>query len=167
MVHQRLMAELGKNLDEIELTHPAGVSAWAPLRERLFRSLWTAAVISYTGKWIQIVGSGWLMTSLTSSPLMVSLVQTASALPVFLVILPAGALADIVDRRRLLLFTHSWMVVAAAALGVLTLMGLVTPWLLLLFTFVLGLGYVMNDPPWQAITPEIVSHRNFAQAVAL
>lgn len=161
------MAELGKNLDEIELTHPAGVSAWAPLRERLFRNLWAAAVVSYTGKWIQIVGSGWLMASLTSSPLMVSLVQTASALPVFLVILPAGALADIVDRRRLLLFTQTWMVIAAAALGVLTLMGLTTPWLLLLFTFVLGLGYVMNDPPWQAITPEIVSHRNFAQAVAL
>jgi MFS family permease len=164
---QPLMAELGKNLEEIELTQAAGQSAWAPLRERLFRSLWTAAVISYTGKWIQIVGSGWLMASLTSSPLMVSLVQTASALPVFLVILPAGALADMVDRRRLLLFTQSWMVVAAATLGVLTLLGLITPWLLLLFTFVLGLGYVMNDPPWQAITPEIVSHRNFAQAVAL
>lgn len=161
------MAELGKNLEEIKFTHAEGASAWAPLRERLFRDLWTAAVVSYTGKWIQIVGAGWLMASLTNSPLMVSLVQSASALPVFLVILPAGALADMVDRRRLLLFTQSWMVISAAALGVLTLMGLVTPWVLLLFTFVLGLGYVMNDPPWQAITPEIVSPRNFAQAVAL
>src|SRR5512140_2556133 len=121
------MAELGKSLEEIDLTHAAGPSAWAPLRERLFRNLWAAGVISFTGKWIQIVGSGWLMASLTSSPLMVSLVQTASALPVFLVILPAGALADIVDRRRLLLFTQSWMVVAATALGVLTLLGHVTP----------------------------------------
>lgn len=162
------MAELGKNLDEFELTHAAlSPSAWAPLRERLFRNLWAAAVVSFTGKWIQIVGAGWLMASLTSSPLMVSLVQTAIALPVFLVILPAGALADMVDRRRLLLFTQSWMVVSAAALGVLTLAGVVTPWLLLLFTFVIGLGYVMNDPPWQAITPEIVSPRNFPQAVAL
>ncbi len=161
------MVELGKNLEEIGVSHAARPSAWAPLREPVFRNLWLAGVISFTGKWIQIVGSGWLMTSLTSSPLMVSLVQTASALPVFLVILPAGALADMVDRRRLLLFTQSWMVVSATALGVLTLMGLVTPWLLLLFTFVLGLGYVMNDPPWQAITPEIVSPRNFAQAVAL
>jgi MFS family permease len=167
VVYQRLMAELGKNLDEIDLVHRGGAAAWAPLRERLFRNLWAAAVISFTGKWIQIVGSGWLMTSLTNSPLMVSLVQTASALPVFLVILPAGALADMVDRRRLLLFTQSWMVISAAALGILTLLGLVTPWLLLIFTFVLGLGYVMNDPPWQAITPEIVSPRNFAQAVAL
>ncbi|MGH9522566.1 MAG: MFS transporter, partial [Terriglobales bacterium] len=122
---------------------------------------------SYTGKWIQIVGSGWLMASLTSSPLMVSLVQTASALPVFLVILPAGALADLVDRRKLLLLTQSWLVVAAAALGILTLLGLVSPWVLLVFTFVLGLGYVVNDPPWQAITPEIVSKENFAQGVAL
>ena len=142
-------------------------TAWAPLREPLFRSLWIASVISYTGKWIQIVGSGWLMASLTSSPLMVSLVQTASALPVFLVILPAGALADVVDRRKLLLFTQTWLVVAAAALGILTLLGLVSPWVLLVFTFVLGLGYVVNDPPWQAITPEIVSRENFAQGVAL
>jgi MFS family permease len=161
------MAELGKNLDEIGLSQPAGASAWSPLREPLFRSLWLAAVLSYTGTWIQIVGSGWLMASLTASPLMVSLVQAAGALPVFLVILLAGALADIVDRRRLLLFTQSWMVVAAAALGILTLLGHVTPWILLGFTFLLGLGAVMNDPAWQAITPEIVSHRNFAQAVAL
>src|SRR5512133_1452445 len=161
------MAELGKNLDEIELTQAAGQSAWAPLRERLFRSLWIAAVVSYTGTWIQIVGSGWLMASLTASPLMVSLVQAAGALPVFSVILVAGALADTVDRRRLLLLSQSWMVAAAAALGILTLVGHVTPWMLLGFTFLLGLGSVMNDPAWQAITPEIVSHRNFAQAVAL
>ncbi len=161
------MAELGKSLQQLDLAEPSVPSAWAPLREPLFRSLWIAAVISYTGKWIQIVGSGWLMTSLTMSPLMVSLVQTASALPVFLVILPAGALADLFDRRRLLLATQSFMVVAATTLGVLTLMGVVTPWLLLLLTFLLGIGYVVNDPPWQAITPEIVSPRNFAQGVAL
>jgi len=74
--------------------------AWAPLREPLFRSLWIAAVISYTGTWMQNVGAGWLMTQLTTSPLMVSLVQAAAAVPVFLVVLPAGALADMVDRRR-------------------------------------------------------------------
>ncbi len=93
--------------------------AWAPLGEPLFRSLWIAAVISYTGTWMQNVGAGWLMTQLTTSPLMVSLVQAAAAVPVFLVVLPAGALADMVDRRRLLLFTQGWMVVASAALGVL------------------------------------------------
>jgi MFS family permease len=141
--------------------------AWAPLREPLFRSLWIAAVISYTGTWMQNVGAGWLMTQLTLSPLMVGLVQAASALPVFLVILPAGALADMVDRRRFLLITQCWMVVAAALLGIFTLLGHMTPWILLLFTFMLGLGAVMNDPAWQAITPEIVSARQHAPAVAL
>src|SRR5712672_4862661 len=96
-------------------------AAWAPLQEPLFRSLWFAAVISYSGSWMQNVGAGWLMTQLSVSPLMVSLVQAATTLPVFLVILPAGALADIIDRRKFLLITQSWMVVAAALLGILTL----------------------------------------------
>src|SRR6516165_9307995 len=126
----------------------ANGAALAPLREPLFRSLWFAAVISYTGTWMQNVGAGWLMTQLTMSPLMVSLVQAASTMPVFLVMLPAGALADMVDRRRLLLVTQAWMVVAAALLGVFTLREHVTPWILLLFTFLLGLGAVMNDPAW-------------------
>ena len=142
-------------------------SAWAPMHEPLFRSLWIAAVISYTGTWMQNVGAGWLMTQLTMSPLMVSLVTAATTLPVFLVMLPAGALADLVDRRRFLLITQSWMVAASAVLGILTLLNLVTPWVLLAFTFVLGLGAVTNDPAWQAITPEIVCAENHASAVAL
>jgi MFS family permease len=116
---------------------------------------------------MQNVGAGWLMTQLTVSPLMVALVQAASTLPVFLVILPAGALADMVDRRRFLLITQAWMVGAAGLLGIFTLLGWVTPWLLLAFTFMLGLGAVMNDPAWQAITPEIVCAENHAPAVAL
>jgi MFS family permease len=142
-------------------------AAWVPLREPLFRSLWIAAVVSYTGSWMQNVGAGWLMTQLTTSPLMVSLVQAAAAVPVFLVVLPAGALADMVDRRRLLLFTQGWMVLAATALGVLTIFHSVGPWILLVFTFLLGLGAVMNDPAWQAITPEVVSPNRHASAVAL
>ena len=142
-------------------------SALDPLREPLFRSLWFAAVISYTGTWMQNVGAGWLMTQLTVSPLMVGLVQAASTLPVFLVILPAGALADMVDRRRFLLITQAWMVAAAGMLGVFTLLGFITPWILLLFTFILGLGAVMNDPAWQAITPDVVSPARHASAVAL
>lgn len=142
-------------------------SALDPLREPLFRSLWFAAVISYTGTWMQNVGAGWLMTQLTTSPLMVALVQAATTLPVFLVILPAGALADMVDRRRFLLITQAWMVVAAGVLGIFTLFGWMTPWTLLAFTFMLGLGAVMNDPAWQAITPEIVCAENHAPAVAL
>ena len=143
------------------------VSAWAPLREPLFRSMWLAAIVSYIGTWMQAVGAGWMMTMISSSPLMVGLVQAAVALPVFLVILPAGALADIVDRRRFLLITQGWMVLAAGALGVMTLLHVVTPWVLLGFTFLLGLGAVMNDPAWQAITPELVPPEQHAAAVAL
>ncbi|MBZ5629007.1 MAG: MFS transporter [Acidobacteriia bacterium] len=162
------MAELGKSLNGIQLKPPrAGLSAWAPLHEPLFRSLWIAAVVCYTGRWILSVAGGWLMAGLTLSPLMVALVQAASSLPAFLVILPAGALADLIDRRRLLLVMQVWMVVAAAALGILTLLHLVTPWILLLLTFLIGVGAVMNDPAWQAITPEVVSEENFAAAVAL
>ena len=142
-------------------------SAWVPLRRALFRALWIAAVASNVGTWIQDVSATWLMTSLASSPLMVALVQTASTLPIFLLALPAGALADIVDRRRLLLVTQSWMLLAAAALGVLTIAGATTPWGLLVLTFILGLGAAMNAPAWQAIIPELVPHVELPAAVAL
>jgi predicted MFS family arabinose efflux permease len=161
------MSEAVKTPVSTSLPPKVANSAWSPLGEPLFRSLWIAAVISYTGTWMQNVGAGWLMTQLTMSPLMVSLVTAATTLPVFLVILPAGALADLVDRRRFLLITQSWMVVAAGLLGILTLEHYVTPWMLLLFTFILGLGSVMNDPAWQAITPEVVCPENHAPAVAL
>jgi MFS family permease len=161
------MSDLVNSSMPANLTKRQNGSPWAPLREPLFRSLWVAAVISYTGTWMQNVGAGWLMTQLTMSPLMVSLVQAAAMLPVFVVILPAGALADMVDRRRLLLITQGWMVVAAAALGIMSLTRTVTPWVLLGFTFLLGIGAVMNDPAWQAITPEVVSPSQHAPAVAL
>src|SRR5512137_1927017 len=91
---------------------PREHSALAPLREPLFRSLWIAAVVSYTGSWMQNIATGWLMTSLTRSPVWVALVQVALSLPVFVIALPAGALADMVDRRKFLLFTQSSMVAA-------------------------------------------------------
>jgi len=161
------MAEMIKMPIMAPIAGKRPVSAWAPLGEPLFRSLWIASVISYTGTWMQNVGAGWLMTQLTLNPLMVGLVQAAGALPVFLVILPAGALADMVDRRRFLLLTQGWMVLASATLGILTLTSCVGPWVLLLFTFLLGLGAVMNDPAWQAITPELVPAKQHASAVAL
>ena len=161
------MSELAKAPIRGGLYDNVQAAAWAPLGEPLFRSLWIAAVISYTGTWMQNVGAGWLMTQLTLSPLMVGLVQAAQTLPVFLVILPAGALADMVDRRRFLLLTQGWMVIASATLGILTLTSCISPWVLLLFTFLLGLGAVMNDPAWQAITPEVVSPSRHAPAVAL
>jgi len=113
------------------------------------------------------VGADWLMTSLSTSPLMVSLVEAASSLPVFLLSLAAGALADVVDRRRLLLFTQCWMLIAAAGLGFLTVAGLTTPWGLLGFTFLLNIGTALNGPAWQAIVPELVANDKIPSAVAL
>lgn len=113
------------------------------------------------------VGADWLMTTLAPSPLMVGLMQTAENAPLFLLALPAGALADIVDRRRLLLYTQAWMLVSAVALGVLTLLGLTTPWILLLLIFSLGLGSALNAPAWQAIIPDLVPRADLSAAVSL
>lgn len=146
---------------------PVYHSALSPLREPLFRSLWIAAVISYTGSWMQTVATGWLMTSLTSSPMWVALVQAAVSLPVLVVALPAGALADIIDRRKFLLFTQSIMVAAAGVLGLLTITHTINPQTLLVFTFLLGVGAVMNDPAWQALTPDLVPPAKLPAAVAL
>jgi MFS family permease len=146
---------------------PTHSSAWSPLYQPLFRALWIAAVASNIGTWMQNVGAAWLMTSLAPSSTMVALVQAATSLPVFLVALPAGAIADLVDRRRLLLLTQGWMLLAAGGLGVLTLMGATTPWLLLTLTFALGLGAAMNAPAWQAIIPELVTGSEMRAAVTL
>jgi predicted MFS family arabinose efflux permease len=142
-------------------------SALSALREPLFRSLWIAAVVSYTGSWMQNIATGWLMTSLTRSPMWVSLVQVALSLPVFLIALPAGALADMVDRRKFLLITQASMVAAATVLGILTVTGAVTPQLLLMFTFLLGAGAVMNEPAWQSLMPDLVAPEKLSSAVAL
>jgi MFS family permease len=142
-------------------------SGWEPLRQPLFRALWLAALASNVGTWMHEVGADWLMTSLSSSPLLVSLVEAASSLPVFLLSLAAGALADVLDRRRLLLFTQCWMLMAAAGLGILTLSGGTTPWNLLGFTFVLNIGTALNAPAWQAIVPELVAQDEISSAVAL
>lgn len=142
-------------------------SAWAPLRRPLFRALWIATLTSNIGTWMQNVAAAWLMTSLSPSPIMIALVQTATSLPIFLLALPAGALADIVDRRKLLLATQGWMLIMAALLGLLTLGGRITPSLLLLFTALLGLGAAMNAPAWQAIFPELVPREELPAAVSL
>jgi predicted MFS family arabinose efflux permease len=116
---------------------------------------------------MQEVGASWLMTQLAPSPLVVSLIQTAEALPVFLLALAAGALADVVDRRRLLIFSQCWMLGAAAGLGLLTVLHLTTPQLLLAFTFLLSFGNALNGPAWQAIVPELVPHAEVPAAVSL
>ncbi|HJP55906.1 MAG TPA: MFS transporter [Gemmatimonadales bacterium] len=152
--------------DAVPLTPPLQ-SAWTPLRRPVFRALWLATVASGVGTWMHDTAAAWLMTSLTTSTLMVALMQTATSLPVLFLALPAGALADIVDRRRLLLITQSWMLGAAAVLGLLTVSGAMTPWLLLFLTFNLGLGVALNTPAWQATTPDLVPPSELTEAVAL
>ena len=142
-------------------------SPWAPLSNRVFRMLWIASVASNIGSWMHEVGAGWLMTSLAPSPLMVALVQAATSAPVFLLALPAGALADIVDRRRYLIASQVWMLVMAGTLGVLTLAGVTTAPLLLLFTFALGIGNAMMMPAWGAVTPELVPRAELPAAIGL
>jgi MFS family permease len=141
--------------------------AWSPLSHPLFRAMWFASMASNVGTWMQTVAASWLMTTLARSPLPVALVQTATSLPVFLLGLPAGAIADLLNRRRLLIFTQSWMLAAAAVLGVLALAGIIGPWSLLALTFALGLGSGMNGPAWAAAIPELVTREELAAAVAL
>src|SRR5262249_43821403 len=136
----------------------AGRSPWSPLSQAVFRSIWIASVASNVGTWMQTVGVGWLMTSLTPSPLLVALMQTAASLPIFLLGLPAGTFSDLLDRRKLLLATETWLLLVAAVLGLLTLTGYISAWLLLALTFLMGLGSAFDGPAWQAIIPDLVEH---------
>lgn len=142
-------------------------SPWRPLRIPIFRKLLIADLASDIGTFMQTVGAAWLMTSLTASPLYIALIQAASALPFFLLALPAGAIGDIVDRRRLILATESWMLFIGVALAVATIAGIVTPLSLLLLTFALSLGDAIEAPAWRAIFPELVKKEDLSPALAL
>ncbi len=142
-------------------------SALRPLHSTAFRVLWTATIVSNVGAWIHDVGAAWLMTELTSSPLMVSLVQTATTLPVLLFALPAGALADVFDRRRVLIAAQVWMTAAAGSLALLTYAGGITATSLLLLTVAMGVGTALSAPAWQSIVPELVPPGELPAAVTL
>jgi predicted MFS family arabinose efflux permease len=142
-------------------------SPWSPLSNRTFRSLWLAAVASNIGTWMHDVGAGWKMTELSPSPLMVALVQAAGTLPIFLLALPAGAVADIVDRRRLLIAINLAMIVVAGLLALLAWREMVDAQLLLLFTFLLGVGAALAGPAWQSLTPDVVQREQIPAASAL
>jgi len=138
-----------------------------PLKHKTFAALWLAALVSNIGTWMHEVGAGWLMTELTSDPLMVSLVAASTSLPVFLFVLIAGALADILDRRKYLLIVQGVMLAFASGLTLATWMGVMTPWLLLFFTFAIGTGAAFMMPAWDAIIPEVVPKPDLPQAIAL
>ena len=145
----------------------ASPSALAPLARPVFRALWIAALVSNVGYWMQSVGAVWQVGTVSGSPALVALVQTATSLPIVLLALPAGAAADVLDRRRLLLTTQSWMLVSAAALCLATVAGRGSPAVVLTLTFLLGLGNAANAPAWQATIPELVGGRELSAAVAL
>lgn len=148
-------------------SHEPGASIWSPLQQAVFRSVWIALVASNIGTWMQSVGGAWLMTSLTPSPLLVALMQTATSLPILLFGLPAGALADVVDRRKLLLVTETGLLLVALTLGLLTLAGAMSAWSLLALTFLMGLGAAFDGPAWQAVVSDLIDRRELPSAVSL
>ncbi|HET6215799.1 MAG TPA: MFS transporter, partial [Acidobacteriaceae bacterium] len=153
------------NTDQLE-TQPK-LHGFEPLGVPLFRNLWLASIVSNLGGWMQDTAGTWLMTVLTTSPLLIALMQTAASLPVVILGLLAGATADIFDRRRLLIFWQAWMLTAVAILSVLTFFDIVSPWILLILTFLLNIGAAMNSPAWQAIVPEVIPRAQLPDAVSL
>jgi MFS family permease len=142
-------------------------SAWAPLRHRQFAILWCAGLVSSIGSWMHDLAAGWFMTTLDPTPYMVALVQAAYTLPVCLLSIPAGTLADRVDKRRLLLLVQWIMLLLATLLGVLVLNGKADELTLLLVTLGIGSCVAVMSPTWQAITPGLVPQQDLQQAVAL
>ncbi|WP_320710178.1 MFS transporter [Enterobacter sp. 302C9] len=151
----------------VETTPAPTVSPWQPLSQPVFRMLWIATVVSNVGSWMSDVGINWSMLTLSADPLDIALVQAASSLPMFLFALPSGVMADIVDRRKYLLFSQLWVFIAAAGLTVLSFTGHVTPAVLLVATFLLSVGAAMSSPPFQAVVPDLVSKPELGAAVAL
>lgn len=142
-------------------------SPWTPFKHKTFTVIWLATLFSNIGTWMNDVGAGWLMTSLTDSPVMVSLVQTATTLPIFLFALPAGALADIVDKRKLLLIVQIIMTVLVTIFALLVWLELISPGLLLMFIFLLGSCAAFVAPAMQSIIPKLVPASELQSAIAI
>ncbi|MFN3274597.1 MAG: MFS transporter [Paracoccus sp. (in: a-proteobacteria)] len=139
----------------------------APFRHRDFRILWSATLVSNFGGLVQAVGAAWLMTQLTDSATLIALVQASNTLPVMLLAIASGALADTIARKTLLMAALVFMVVVSVALAVVTWAGLLSPWSLLAFTFLLGAGQAVYNPPWQASMGDLVPRQDLPAAVSL
>src|SRR6202167_2402366 len=138
----------------------------APFRHTAFTVIWTATLVSNVGSWMYSAASGWLMTSLDPDPLIVALVQAASSLPICLLAMPAGALADIFDKRKYLIAAESLYAVLAAVYAAMVGLGLATPINLLVFTLVLGAAGALTSPAWQAVVPQLVPKDDLSAAIA-
>ncbi len=146
---------------------PPPPSTWSPLRTPTFRLLWSVTLVANICMWMNDVAAAWMMTSLTTSPVLVALVQTASTLPVFLLGLPSGALADILDRRRYFIFTQFWVAVVAVLLCAALALDVMNAPLLLALTFANGIGMAMRWPVFSALIPEVISKPMLPSAMAL
>jgi MFS family permease len=135
-------------------------------RGRVFRWLWAATVVSNVGWWMYNAAAGWLMTSLDSTPLMVSLVQAAASLPMFLFALPAGALADIIDKRRFIVALEVLITLVSVVFALLVSNQFVTAWTLLSFMFLSSTLSALEGPAWQSIVPQLVPKEDLSAAVA-
>lgn len=142
-------------------------SPWAPLRSRAFRWLWVGVLVGYIGFWMQTVGAQWLLVENLNAGGVVALVQTAATLPVMLLALPAGVLADVFDRRWVLFAVQVYVFLVAGSLALLTATGQMTAPLLLAYTFLLGLGGAVQLPAWQAVLPELVPRSQLGAATRL
>lgn len=142
-------------------------SAYAPLVRPVFRWLWIAGLASNTGTWVHEVGAGWLMTELRPSPVMVAMVSAATTLPMLFFSIPAGALADVLDRRQLMLATQLVMMLLAGMLALAVWSGPVSPWLLLAISLGLGTGAAITNPAWQTAMTELVPREELPAAAAL
>lgn len=165
MGHSEIASRVEKDSDAGLAPAEPSTSALSPLKIKIFRNLWLANLVSNLGTWMQDVSAGWLMATLAPDPFMVSLVQVSWVLPAFLLTLPAGALADIVDRRTYMLSAILWMTAMAGILGGLTVSEQITPWLLIAFTFGLGIGMAMMWPAFSALVPDLVPKRELVAAV--
>jgi MFS family permease len=149
------------------MTSTGSTSTWAPLRSPIFRALWIAQFVSNLGTWMQVVGAQWMLVDDPRAAVLVPLVQTATTLPVMLLALPSGVLADLIDRRRLLIATQGAMAAGVGLLATLTGFGLTTPTVLLTLLFVIGCGQALTAPAWQAIQPDLVPSHQIPAAAAL
>ncbi|WP_229730535.1 MFS transporter [Egicoccus halophilus] len=145
----------------------APVTTFAPLQVPEYRRIWIAALVSHLGTFLQLTAAPWVMQEMTNSPLLVALVTTSLTMPRLLLTLPAGALADIVDRRTLMLIGQFTSALAVAAMAVMTATGILTPYWLLGLTFVLGVGNAIGLPSFQTLIPDLVPRRMMAQAITL
>jgi len=156
----------GKPTADPPSTLGAGASAWAPFRHRVFLIVWAATVVSNIGTWMYNLASGWLMLSLDANPFIVSMVQVANTLPLFLFAIPAGALVDVVDQRRFLIYGESTITVISTAFAALVWLHLITPDNLLLFSFIVSVASAMTAPAWQAVVSQLVPSADLQSAIA-